>query len=104
MSPDAEEALAFARDRVGRWADVWDVTVPPLEEVRGNGIGELPDETPLCSTDFRIWAANEGAARAIDGATGRPPDDIDEFDYIERNAREQVLALPIDGLDCGPLP
>jgi hypothetical protein len=32
-----------------------------------------------------------GSREVIDGATGRAPDDIDDFDYVERNAVAQFL-------------
>lgn len=42
-----------------------------------------------------------GEREAIDGATGRPPHDLD---YMTRNTREQLLRTPIDRLECVPMP
>ncbi len=41
------------------------------------------------------------AGRAVvDGSTGRPPDELDDFDDHARNKREWVLACDLDTLDC----
>lgn len=40
----------------------------------------------------------------IDGSAGRAPEDIDEFDYVEYNARDQLLDVDLDALDRQPMP
>jgi hypothetical protein len=50
-----------------RWQDVYDVSHPRLDRVRGYGLGELPDGGSLYSTELRIWAADDAEACAIAG-------------------------------------
>ena len=35
-----------------------------------------------------------GTREVIDGTTGRRPDDIDEFDYVQRNMRARLGTVP----------
>jgi hypothetical protein len=48
-------------------------------------------------------AAPLGRRAIIDGATGRAPDDIGPFEYIERNARAHFDAVRLAGLDVRPV-
>ena len=50
-----------------RWQDVDELAHPRLEEVRGHGIGELPDGSDLLSTGLRIWATDGAEAQVIAG-------------------------------------
>jgi hypothetical protein len=45
-----------------------------------------------------------GEREVVDGKTGRPPDEIDDFDYITHNHRADVMALDLDALECLPIP
>jgi hypothetical protein len=55
------------------------------------------------SVDVRLDAPlNE--REVIDGTTGRRPDDIDDFDYVERNMRDQILAADSDVDDSRNMP
>ena len=49
------------------WEDVYELSHPRLDGVRGYGVGELPDDNSLYSTELRIWAASEDEACAIAG-------------------------------------
>jgi hypothetical protein len=44
-----------------------------------------------------------GERTIIDGTTGREPDDIDAFDYVERNARAELAGIHLEELDCRPV-
>jgi hypothetical protein len=48
-------------------------------------------------------AAPLGERAILDGATGRAPDDIDPFDYIERNARARFAGVRLAALDVRPV-
>lgn len=48
-----------------RWEHAYDLTHPRLEQVRGYGVNELPDEQELYSTELQLWAADEAEARAL---------------------------------------
>ncbi len=43
----------------GRWEHAYDLSHPRLEQVRGYGVNELPDEQELYSTELQLWAADE---------------------------------------------
>jgi hypothetical protein len=55
------------------------------------------------SVDVRLEAPLN-AREVIDGTTGRPPDDIDDFDYVQRNMRDQILAADSDADDSQRMP